>query len=65
MANAVWGHCLCGNVAYECTRTLGPAHCRHGEDCRRCAGSVNVAVRCDAANFRVLGGTPKGYTARA
>ena len=65
MATTICGHCLCGNVAYEYTGTLGPAHYCHCEDCRRCTGSVNVAVRCDAAKFRIVSGTPKGYTKRA
>ncbi len=66
MGTTIYGRCLCGNVAYEYTGTLGPAHYCHCEDCRRCTGSAfNIAVRCDPAKFRILSGTPKGYTKRA
>jgi len=66
MDTTIYGRCLCGSIAYEYTGTLGPAHYCHCEDCRRCTGSAfNVAVRCDPAKFRILSGTPKGYTKRA
>jgi hypothetical protein len=63
MGNAISGHCLCGNFAYEYLGEVGPANYCHCEDCRRCTGSAfNIGVRLDAAKFRIISGDPKGFT---
>jgi len=63
MGNAVSGHCLCGNVAYEYLGEVGPASYCHCEDCRRCTGGAfNIGVRFDASKFRIISGDPKGFT---
>lgn len=66
MSNPVRGHCLCGHVRYEYDGPVGPASYCHCEDCRRCTGSAfNVGVRVERAAFRIVAGTPKGFTKRA
>jgi hypothetical protein len=44
---------------------LGPAHYCHCEDCRRCTGSINVAVQVEARSFRIIAGSPRGFTKKA
>jgi len=66
MADAVTGHCLCGNVAFEYAGDVGPASYCHCEDCRRCTGSAfNVGVRLRLADFRITAGEPKAFTKQA
>jgi len=65
MTIAAKGHCLCGHVRYEYTGQIGPASYCHCEDCRRCTGSAfNIGVRMDAGGFKIVGGSPKGFTKR-
>ncbi len=65
MSARISGRCLCGNVQYEYTGSVGPASYCHCEDCRRCTGSAfNVGVRFAVAEFRITSGTTKGYTKR-
>ena len=59
------GRCLCGNVRYQCEGNLGPAHYCHCEDCRRCTGSINVAVQVESRSFKIIAGNPRGFTKRA
>jgi hypothetical protein len=59
------GRCLCGSVRYQCEGNLGPAHYCHCEDCRRCTGSINVAVQVEARSFRIIAGSPRGFTKKA
>lgn len=61
----VTGHCLCGHVTWRYDGEVGPASYCHCEDCRRCTGSAfNVGVRLRRADFRITGGSPRGYTKR-
>ena len=56
------GHCLCGDVSFECVE-LGAASYCHCEDCRRITGSAfNVGVRCASDGFRIISGTLGSYT---
>jgi hypothetical protein len=65
MATTIRGRCLCGHVRYEYDGPVGPAGYCHCEDCRRCTGSAfNVGVRLETSAFRIVAGTPKGYTKR-
>jgi len=65
MASPVRGRCLCGHVRYEYDGPVGPATYCHCEDCRRCTGSAfNVGVRVEKAAFRIVAGTPRGFTKR-
>ena len=57
--------CLCGSVRYQCEGNLGPAHYCHCEDCRRCTGSINIAVQVEARSFRIIAGSPRGFTKQA
>ena len=59
------GRCLCGSVQYQCEGYLGPAHYCHCEDCRRCTGSINIAVRVEACSFLIIAGSPRGFTKQA
>jgi hypothetical protein len=57
------GRCLCGSVRYQCEGNLGPAHYCHCDDCRRCTGSAfNTAVQVEARSFRIIAGSPRGFT---
>jgi hypothetical protein len=58
------GHCLCGEVVFECD-DLGPASYCHCEDCRRLTGSAfNVGVRCSSDGFRIISGSLGHFTKR-
>jgi hypothetical protein len=62
-AATIHGRCLCGHVSYEYTGSVGPANYCHCEDCRRCTGSAfNIGVRFDLGEFRIVSGSPKGFT---
>ena len=62
-AATIHGRCLCGHVNYEYTGSVGPANYCHCEDCRRCTGSAfNIGVRFDLGEFRIVSGSPKGFT---
>src|SRR5262245_10771869 len=63
--NRATGRCLCGSVRYQCEGNLGPAHYCHCEDCRRCTGSINIAVQVEARSFRIIAGSPRGFTKQA
>ncbi|HVI14904.1 MAG TPA: GFA family protein, partial [Pseudolabrys sp.] len=52
-------------MRYQCEGNLGPAHYCHCEDCRRCTGSINVAVRVGAHSFKIIAGSPRGFTKQA
>ena len=57
------GGCLCGAVRYEYRGEIGTAGYCHCADCRRISGSAfGVSVRVRAAGFRIVQGTPKGFT---
>ena len=57
------GGCLCGAVRYEYDGEIGPANYCHCADCRRCTGSAfNIGVRVAARQFRIVKGTPRGFT---
>jgi hypothetical protein len=57
------GGCLCGAVRYEYRGEIGTAGYCHCIDCRRISGSAfGISVRVKAAGFRVVRGTPKGFT---
>jgi hypothetical protein len=61
----VTGRCLCGHVTWRYDGEVGPASYCHCADCRRCTGSAfNVGVRLRRADFRVIAGTPRGFTKR-
>ena len=63
MAGPVTGGCLCGSVRYEYTGELGTAGYCHCTDCRKISGSAfGVSVAAVAAEFRIVRGTPKGFT---
>jgi hypothetical protein len=57
------GGCLCGAIRYEYRGEVGSAGYCHCADCRRISGSAfGVSVRVKAAGFRVVKGSPKGFT---
>jgi hypothetical protein len=63
MTLKVTGGCLCGAIRYEYEGEVGAAGYCHCEDCRRISGSAfGVSVRVKAAGFRIVSGTPKGFT---
>jgi hypothetical protein len=63
MEQVVTGGCLCGNVRYEYDGEVGSANDCHCADCRRCTGSAfGIGVRVESRRFRVLSGSPKGFT---
>jgi hypothetical protein len=65
MAGTIHGGCLCGHIRYEYTGVVGPANYCHCEDCRRCTGSAfNIGVRIKLAEFRIVSGSPRGFTKR-
>lgn len=60
------GGCLCGAVRYECGGAPQFALQCHCRDCQRQSGAPHVAaVRMPAAEFRIVRGTPKRYTAKS
>jgi hypothetical protein len=62
---SVRGRCLCDHIRYEYTGAVGAANYCHCEDCRRCTGSAfNVGVRFSLAEFRIVSGSPRGFTKR-
>lgn len=63
MAGSVTGGCLCGAVRYEYSGAVGDANYCHCADCRHVSGSAfGVSVRAEAAGFRIVAGTPRGFT---
>jgi hypothetical protein len=63
MNQTVTGGCLCGAVRYEVAGEIGSAGYCHCEDCRRVSGSAfGVSVRVASADFRIVAGSPKGFT---
>src|SRR5438067_2320081 len=63
MSQPVTDGCLCGAVRYRYDGEIGPANYCHCKDCRRCTGSAfNIGVRIAALGFRIVKGTPKGFT---
>jgi hypothetical protein len=63
MQNLVTGGCLCGAVRYVVDGDIGAAGYCHCEDCRRVSGSAfGVSVRVDANRFRIVQGSPKGFS---
>ena len=57
------GGCLCGAVRYEYRGEIGTAGYCHCADCRRISGSAfGVSLRVRAEGFRIVQGTPKGFT---
>ena len=65
MVDTTHGRCLCGHIRYEYEGAVGPANYCHCEDCRRCTGSAfNIGVRFNQTEFRIVSGSPKGFTKR-
>ena len=65
MTKTISGGCLCGGVRYDYSGEVGAANYCHCEDCRRCTGSAfNIGVHFSVAEFRILSGSPKGFTKR-
>jgi hypothetical protein len=63
METTATGGCLCGAIRYEYHGDVGSAGYCHCTDCRRISGSAfGVSVRVKAAGFRIVHGTPKGFT---
>lgn len=63
MTPTITGGCLCGSVRYEYAGEIGPANYCHCTDCRKCTGSAfNIGVRIEARRFRIVRGSPKGFT---
>jgi hypothetical protein len=63
MSQTMTGGCLCGAVRYRYEGDIGPANYCHCSDCRRCTGSAfNIGVQVAAAGFRIVRGSPKGFT---
>ena len=66
MEDRLTGGCLCGAVRFEIAGEVGPAAYCHCTDCRRVTGSAfNVSVRLDKSRFRLVAGTPRGFTSTA
>jgi hypothetical protein len=66
MSASITGGCLCSNVRFTYTRTLGTAAYCHCSDCRRCTGSAfNVSVGVERNHFELIRGNPKGFTKKA
>jgi hypothetical protein len=65
MVTRIRGRCLCGQVTYEYSGSIGPANYCHCEDCRRCTGSAfNIGVRFSRAEFHITAGNLRGFTKR-
>jgi hypothetical protein len=63
MSIAITGGCLCSNVRFAYTGTLGTAAYCHCSDCRKCTGSAfNVSVAMEIKDFKITTGSPKGFT---
>ena len=63
MGTVATGGCLCGSIRYEYHGEVGPANYCHCADCRRCTGSAfGIGVRVESRQFRIVSGTPKGFT---
>lgn len=63
MGDPITGGCLCGAVRYAIDGPVGAAGYCHCADCRRISGSAyGISVPVAAADFRIVQGTPKGYT---
>ena len=57
------GHCHCGAIAFEAEVDPDALSICHCTDCQRLSGSAFRAnIRATAENFRLLSGSPKGYT---
>ena len=66
MVATVTGGCLCTNVRFAYTGTLGEAAYCHCSDCRKCTGSAfNVSVRVERKHFAITAGQSKGFTKQA
>lgn len=66
MGNNMTGGCLCGAVRFTYDGPIGGAAYCHCEDCRKCTGSAfNVSLAFEGVHFKVIAGTPKGYTKQA
>jgi hypothetical protein len=60
------GGCLCGSVRFVVEGAVGSAAYCHCKDCRKCTGSAfNVSVAVESKCFRIVSGSPKGYTKTA
>ncbi len=58
----ITGGCLCGALRWDYSGTVGPAAYCHCSDCRRITGSAfNISVPVEAAAFRIIKGTPRGF----
>jgi hypothetical protein len=62
MSAVITGGCLCKNVRFAYTGTLGAAAYCHRSDCRKCTGSAfNVSVGVERAHFEITVGLPKDF----
>jgi hypothetical protein len=63
MQQKLTGGCLCGAVRYAYEGKVGAAGYCHCADCRKVSGSAfGISVPVEAAKFRVVAGSPKGFT---
>ncbi|MFC7694841.1 GFA family protein [Paeniroseomonas aquatica] len=63
LENAVEGGCLCGSVRFAVSKPLALAAYCLCSDCRKTTGSAfNISVPVTRENFRLLSGSPKGFT---
>ena len=63
MTEILTGGCLCGAIRYAYDGEVGAAGYCHCADCRRVSGSAfGVSLSVSAAGFRLVQGTPKGFT---
>jgi hypothetical protein len=66
MPEALTGSCLCGAIRYTVTAPvteLRACHCTHCQKSSGAAGTVNAVLPSEA--FKLTGGRPKRYDARA
>ena len=66
MTDKLTGSCLCGTIRYTISAPvaeLRACHCRNCQKTSGAAGSVNAAIK--SADFRLVQGKPKRYTAVA
>jgi hypothetical protein len=63
MSQVLTGGCLCGAVRYSYEGEVGSAGYCHCADCRKVSGSAfGVSLSVASGGFRIVAGTPKGFT---
>ena len=66
MTDKLMGSCLCGTIRYTISAPVAELRACHCKNCQKASGaggSVNAAIK--SADFRLLQGKPKRYTAVA